>query len=250
MSIAYRQADFEKETQSFEAFDQLTTGLTLIDKYQSSEYKDEVLLDQAATSIEEALKADKNYFKAQYFKAVVKYLQGAKDAINYFDSLFESNPASNVRNEILYNIAVINSKAGNFPAAIEGFQSVIKGATDPEINLLARAGLALTCAKRIKDPEYRNAKEIQARDREEIKIQWLEIKKIVASTRAETVREEVVNEIRQIMDWALNENVKLPGRWRQKLAQIFRKKIILIPAIIILVLLILYLFMYYGLHKI
>lgn len=254
MSRPYRQTDFEKETENFEAFDQLTTALTLIDKYQSSDDKNTKLLDQAAESIKEALKADENYFKARYFQAVVNYLRGTlsdENAVDQFSRLLNSEPAGYVITEIKYNLAVAKSDRGYLYDAIKEFQAVIDSPADPETKLLARAGLALTHAKRIEDPEYKNAG-TQDIDRKGIDTQSAEIKKTLASPEGRLINEGVVKEVNRIMNQALKEKVKLP-RWRRKLARVLRRHrliLLLVGVLIILLVVIPYLYLYYGLNDV
>ena len=251
MNRPYRQTDFEEETENFEAFDQLTTALTLIDSFQSAEYKDKELLNRATTSINEALKADENYFKAKYFQAVVKYLRG-ENAVEEFSSLLKRTSSDDVRNEIEYNRAVVNSHLGNFEKAIAGFQTVADGSADPETKLLARAGQALTYANRIKDSKHKNDKETQDKVRNEIKRRQREIERTLTSTQGKLISADVKKEIYGILEEALTENVKLPRRRRRKRAQDFRrvKLILFIALILILLLLIPYFYLYRGLHTI
>jgi tetratricopeptide (TPR) repeat protein len=255
MNITYLQTDLERETTNFKAFDLLTTALTRIDKYQSS--KDEKLLDEAAEFINEALKADDKYFKAKYFQAVVNHLQGNnKEAIDVFYGL-ESNPTSEVGQEIRYNIAVANynivvadtSKSRSFEDAIHRFKEVADTAIDPETKLLARAGLALSYAKQNEYlGKFERQEEIEVNGRE-IKTQHEKIQKTLASTQERLISDEVGKKVNLIMEQALNEDVKLPRRRRRKFwRRLRRHRVILaiLGAAFILWMLILYQYFYFG----
>jgi tetratricopeptide (TPR) repeat protein len=248
MSSLYLQTDLKKETKNFEAFDRLTTALTRIDEFQVS--KNKRLLEEAAEFISKALEADNKYFKAQYFQAVVNYLQGKHTALDDFKKLLKSDSPPEVKNEINYNIAVINAAQGEVDSAIAGFDEVTKGPADPEIKLLARAGLALTCRWRIDKRGSYETKEGQKSDPEIIKEQDQEIRNTVASEEEGLITDEVVTEVERIMSEALEEDVKLRRPRRRKrlsaLIRRLRKPILLIIGSIIVVLFILWLYLYVG----
>jgi hypothetical protein len=255
MNITYLQTDLERETKNFEAFGLLTTALTRIDKYQSS--KDEKLLKEAAESISKALQSDANYFKAQYFQAVVNYLQGEHGvAIDNFYDLLKSEPSSDVGDEIRYNIAIARyniavdrSDPDRLEEAIHGFREVVDRAVDPETKLLARAGLLLSCAKQNEYlRKFERRVEVEANARE-IDTQHLKIQETLASTQERLISDEVVKEVKLIMDQALNEKVKLPRRRPRKFWRLLRRYrfiLAILGAALILWMLILYLYFYFG----
>ena len=245
-----QQTDLAKETESFKAFDLLTTALTHIDNYQSSKDKD--LLDQAATSLAEALETDKYYFKARYFQAVVKYLKADYDgAITGFDNLLKLKPEPYVAEEIHYNIAVAKSEKHDFDNAITEFDKLLKS-SNVETRLLARAGLALSYANLIKDPkQLSELKETEETASIKAETYYKEIQHILAHTNRRVVSDEVVKEVKRIMDRAFNKAVSLPKRRNRKRALAIRrlKRIFAITGgLILLWLLILYFYLYVGLN--
>jgi hypothetical protein len=203
------------------------------------------------------LEADKAYFKARYFQAVVKYLQGEhRLAIDNFYGL-ETNLDSEVGQEIRYNIAVANynlavsdrSKPRSLEAAISEFKEVVDKADDPEIKLLARAGLALSYAKQneyLGKVDRRTGIEENSR---EIEIQHEKIKRTLASTQERFISDEVVKEVKLIMDQALNEDVGLPRRRRRTVWRLLRKyrfSLAIVGGFLVFWALILYVYFYLG----
>jgi hypothetical protein len=247
MSSPYLQTDIKNETKNFEAFDRLTTAFARLDEFQTS--KNNELLKEAAKFISKALEADETYFKAQYFQAVVNSLQDKDRALDDFKNLLSKASLPEVRNEIKYNIAVINAGKKNFSSAISGFDEVITGKADPEIKLLARAGLALSCRNRMQSV---GEKETYESDQKRIDEQYQEIEKTLKHDEEKLITDEVVTEVERIMSEALNDDdVKLrsrPARLKRVLAlsSRLRKRILIIIGSIVLVLSILWLYLYVG----
>ncbi|HKG59872.1 MAG TPA: hypothetical protein VKB05_08860 [Pyrinomonadaceae bacterium] len=243
MSNPYLQTDLENETKNFKAFDHLTTALTRIDDYQLS--KKEEQLKQAADFISKALDADKNYFKARYFEAVVNYLQDNDRALQNFTDLLNSDSPPEVRNEIKYNIAVVNAGNGNFGSAITGFDEVITDEADPEIKLLARAGLALSCKRRLES----QWSETYDSDPKIIKEQYHEIQKTLGSEEERLITDQVVTEVERIISEALEEDVKLRRPGKRKFVPALSRRSRLLIFLLFLVLFILWLYLYVGLNN-
>src|SRR6266568_4793647 len=62
----------DQESKRIEAFDRVTEGLQLLDRYQ--ERKEPHLISEAFSCFKNAVKVDPEYFKAKYFLAVTNYL--------------------------------------------------------------------------------------------------------------------------------------------------------------------------------
>ena len=248
MTSPYLQTDLKHETKNFDAFDKLTTALKHIDDYQS--FKNKERLNEAAAFISKALKADENYFKALYFQGVVNYLQGDGDslqeALSNFQKLRKPDSSPEVLNEINYNIAVVNVAKGDFKSAITGFDQVIEGKADPEIKLLARAGLALSCRKQM-DAAWTD--DTQDSNPKIIKEQYHEIQKTLASEEEKLITDGVVTEVERIMTEVLDEDVRLRRPDKPKFVPTLSPRLRLLILLIFLVLFILWLYLYVGLNN-
>jgi tetratricopeptide (TPR) repeat protein len=164
--MSRQQTDFVEETESFEAFDLVTEALEHIDSYNPSE-KNVGVLREAEKRLTEALADDKDphYLKARYFRAMVSYLENEPGkAIEQFEQMGEVPSDSAFGKELGYNIAAAYSAARKWEAAIKKFDEVIKKTEgdfeknrkdDPELRLLARAGMALSYAGRIGEVKSR-----------------------------------------------------------------------------------------------
>lgn len=155
--MSEQRTDFLKETESFEAFDLVTQALEQIDSYDASTKNVEVL-HEAEARLKDALEKDKdpNYFKAQYFQAMIRYLEGdPRKASSQFRELGDISLNSAFGRELSYNIAAAHNASGNWNAAIDRFKDIINNTeektseADVEVRLLTRAGLVSSCAGRI-----------------------------------------------------------------------------------------------------
>jgi tetratricopeptide (TPR) repeat protein len=233
MSSDILQTDFTDETRSDRAFELVTDALLNIDCYQESE--DPKFLARAEKRLQAALEKDPKYFKARYFQAMVSYLSGkAGDAIEQFNGLL-SAPDPALSEEIKYNLAAAYSQVGRSTQAIPLFKQVIKATRDdPELNLLARAGLLLARAERWRarpsDRMGRGLRLIRAqgeairkRLRTNFLMRWLRSEK--------SIDKRTTQEVESLVDKALGEERMPRDDWHEFFIR--RKRFILIMVLVI-----------------
>lgn len=168
-----RRPDLNKyapeETEKYEAFERVTEALQYLGEYNSRESKDDRLLEKADDHLNYALAVDPAYFKARYLQAMVRYLKGEREdrgerrgAISIFSGLLKEACGEPLATEIRYNLAAAYSERSDpesWQTAIGYFNEAIRlneradASYDPEMELLARAGLLKTYAARIKARE-------------------------------------------------------------------------------------------------
>lgn len=160
----------DNETENLEAFELVTEALANIDAYQ--ETRNGELLISAHESLSRALELDEDYFRARYFLAMVNYLQGKPDesqsvetnAVAQFQRLTKFTKDDAVALELNYNRAAALFQAESYFEAIKLFETTIsESQKDPEVNLLARAGLALSLATRLVKDQSENPDHDKAR---------------------------------------------------------------------------------------
>jgi tetratricopeptide (TPR) repeat protein len=130
------------ETKSREAFELVTDALELVDEYQDS--RDVEKLKHATEKLASARERDPNYFRAQYYDAIVDDLAGrSKEAVKKL-SVLAAQPSPLI-NEVRYNLGLAEYHEYNHEAlerAIEQFSIVLKNVSSPALRLRSKAGLA------------------------------------------------------------------------------------------------------------
>jgi tetratricopeptide (TPR) repeat protein len=239
MSSDFQPMRSAEENEGFEAFDLVTDALMNIDSYQKSE--DPKFLTRAEKCLRDALEKDSGYFKAQYLLAMVNYLGGhASDAASQFIELLGTKGDATLDKEIMYNLAAAQNEAGRPEQAISLFKQLIlmTKIDDPELNLLARAGLLLTRAERwrarqgyIAERNFRRIKAQSKRIRKRLGanffMRWLRAEKNVDKMTAV--------EVEKVIDKALSGGDKPPRGWREFIIR--RKRFALITGVVIVALL-------------
>ena len=257
--MSEQRTDFIEETESFEAFELVTEALEDIDSYDAAKKNVEVL-KQAKERLNEALKDDNDprYLKARYFRAMVRYLEGEpRDAITQFEQMGRVTLDSAFGKELSYNIAAAHHAAGQWKAAIQKFDEVIKNTQDSpekntndnsELRLLARAGLASSYGGQFERPEGEKEQELIAsrkRDEERVKEYSRMIEEQYQLAKDEAVKgvdREVVKESEQIFREAYTKVEGetdrivelLPAEAPKRRRRISARKIIIVVGIFIL----------------
>lgn len=197
MNSSSQQKPAPRETEKYEAFDRVTEALKYLAEYNSHEEKDEQWLEKADGNLTLALEIDGDYFKAKYLQAMVKYLRGQwedegkqKGAISLFEGLLNEATAEPLAKEIRYNLAAAYSErhgSESWQTAINYFHDAIRlnkktsTSYDPELDLLAHAGLFKTYTSRKKASERSDKKDARQvrEDSGAVQSEYKEIQKIL-----------------------------------------------------------------------
>lgn len=130
------------ETRSREAFELVSEALEIIDEYQMS--RNVSKLKDATTRLAEARVKDPNYFRAQYYDAIVDDLSGRfGTAATKLRALLDQSPP--LIDEVRYNLGIAEYHGYSHSAlerAIEQFKQVLSATRDESLPLRAEAGLA------------------------------------------------------------------------------------------------------------
>lgn len=151
------------ESNSREAFDFVTAALTDLDRYR--QLREISVLDSAKSSLATAISKDPLYFRAHYLDAIVDDLRGKPNlAVPTFQRLLSDSPP--FADEVRYNLGVAEYHHYFHEAlerALTHFASVVQGASDLSLRLLAETGVAQASAMHMipKDPSDPNMAEIE-----------------------------------------------------------------------------------------
>src|SRR3989442_152152 len=151
------------DTLSRKAFEFATKALSAIDKYQQTRNVRD--LQQAQTSLDDALREDREYLRARYYSAIVTDMIGrASDAVPIFEKILAQSPP--FAEEVRYNLgaALYHQYSRRFlDQAANHFSAIIAQTKDTRLKLLASANLAQTYAMSMlpKDPHQPDRPEIE-----------------------------------------------------------------------------------------
>lgn len=138
------------ETIDRQAFELVSTAIEFLDEYNQDRQLS--LLKQAESALQGALKRDPQYLDASYYAGVVQDLIGKPaDAVRIFEEILNGLPrdGENRRSEVEYSRGVAWYHQYSHPKlerAKADFSAVVDRSTNPNLKLLARAGLAQTYA--------------------------------------------------------------------------------------------------------
>jgi tetratricopeptide (TPR) repeat protein len=139
------------DTASRQAFEQVTSAMELIERFQRS--RDYSVLETADADLSAAVKADPNYLSAVYYSGIVKDLIGrAADAPPFFERIAKEITDPDIRAEALYNLGVAyyhQYSKDKLQKAQGFFGEVIASSRDEGLRLLAQANLAQTYAMKM-----------------------------------------------------------------------------------------------------
>ena len=136
------------ETVDRQAFELVSKAMEFLDEYNMDRQLS--FLEQAESALQGALRRDPQYLDASYYSAVVKDLIGKPaDAVPIFEAILNGLPrdGENRRNEVEYSRGVAwyhQYSHRKLERAEADFKAVVDRSKDPNLRLLARAGLAQT----------------------------------------------------------------------------------------------------------
>ena len=138
------------ETMDRQAFELVSKAIEFLDQYNQDRQLS--FLKEAESALQGALKRDPQYLDASYYSGVVKDLIGKPaDAVPIFEEILNGLPrdGEDRRSEVEYSRGVAwyhQYSHRKLERAKADFSAVVERSTDPNLKLLARAGLAQTYA--------------------------------------------------------------------------------------------------------